>query len=548
MTVSPEVSTDRVGLTVMLCALLAACASSPERVPGPEAPRTENSVPKVEPSIAVTPPSGPVAAPVKPSLTRMEGPDASTKPPFGWRTLADAIGADPAKSLVAHIPPEINTLEAANPQLLDRLLNQWQGTQTGRFTVLHFGDSHVQGGFGAQITRHKLQAMAGSAGRGMVFPYSIAKTYSQNDYKSTFEGEWSTANSIQVFPKMPLGVSGFVARTSNVQAAFTLQFNQQFEPGGKILKIMYRASSPGYLIRIQSGQWQYEAAAQAADSSPGGTQVLEMSLPQLHDSIRFEMFNADPKADDWFEFFGLSIENPSPGVIYHNLGVGGAAYGALQTQAYFESQSSVLSPDLVILDWGTNDLIYKNTVPESLQSTIVSTIRKVRAAHPQALIMLTTVQDTFFRRRPVTATAEFAQLVRRIAQENDCLLYDWYRVAGGRDAMRTWYAYGLALPDHVHLSGSGYAIKGELLALAMLNAMAWRQHNPEAASLWRDPMSKGQSTVSDWLKTQHPFQRRPDLIRVSASGKEASGTSKTPARKGAKNPVKHPPPPKPVVR
>jgi lysophospholipase L1-like esterase len=87
-------------------------------------------------------------------------------------------------------------------------------------------------------------------------------------------------------------------------------------------------------------------------------------------------------------------------------------------------QSKVLAPDLVILDWGTNDLIYKNTVPDQLEATIVETIRKVRAEHPDALIVLTTVQDTYFRKQPITATWEFAQMIRRLAKENDCLLYD----------------------------------------------------------------------------------------------------------------------------
>jgi hypothetical protein len=125
------------------------------------------------------------------------------------------------------------------------------------------------------------------------------------------------------------------------------------------------------------------------------------------------------------------------------------------------------------------------------------------------------VQDTYFRHRAITATWDFAQLVRRLAKENDCLFYDWYQVAGGRDAMRTWYAYGLALPDHVHLSTTGYALKGDLLARALLNAVAWRKQNPKASTLWMTAQqSEMPRSVSAWLKAVQPFQRRPDLIQA----------------------------------
>ena len=58
-----------------------------------------------------------------------------------------------------------------------------------------------QGG-GVRDVCHDASALAGagaggSAGRGMVFPFAIAKTYSHNDFSSTFEGEWSYASSIQ---------------------------------------------------------------------------------------------------------------------------------------------------------------------------------------------------------------------------------------------------------------------------------------------------------------------------------------------------------------
>jgi hypothetical protein len=132
---------------------------------------------------------------------------------YARRTVDDVL-AQQGQSLNRYVTAETNIFEFKDARLVQRLQQKWAAAKTEGFTVAHFGDSLVQGGYAAEIARSRLQSIGGSAGRGMVFPYSIAKTYSQNDYKSTFSGEWATANSIQQTPRLPLGVSGFVARTS----------------------------------------------------------------------------------------------------------------------------------------------------------------------------------------------------------------------------------------------------------------------------------------------------------------------------------------------
>jgi len=321
---------------------------------------------------------------------------------------------------------------------------------------------------------------------------------------------------MQLSPKIPLGLSGFVARTASDQAGFSLNFTQQFETGPKVLKLLYRTNGRGYRLRLMSGSVVWEAQLSHDEKSSSGSSRLDIELPHLANVIHIDVSNPARGPEDFFELHGLSIENLTPGgVFYHNLGVGGATFASLLAQAHFASQSAWFSPSLIILDWGTNDLIYQNNIPQKLEQTIVDTIQKVRAQHPNTLILMTSVQDMYFRRRPINAAWDFTQLIRRLAQENDCLFYDWYRVAGGLDAMRTWYAYGLAKPDHVHLTAAGYAVKGELLGQSILNAVAWRDANPDAPRLWAaSQLGEAPHSVSAWLKSTHAFERRPDLIEL----------------------------------
>jgi lysophospholipase L1-like esterase len=171
---------------------------------------------------------------------------------------------------------------------------------------------------------------------------------------------------------------------------------------------------------------------------------------------------------------------------------------------------------LIVLDWGTNDLVPKNSISPELKKNLVQTIQKVKAKHPKALIVVTSAQDFNYRRKNITAAFDFATLARRVAFENDCLFYDWYRVAGGRGAMTTWTAYGLASPDNIHLTGLGYAVKGELFAQSILNTLGRLQNDPSIKTLEIVTTAATQPhSVVGWLKEVSPaprkglFTRRP---------------------------------------
>jgi lysophospholipase L1-like esterase len=443
-------------------------------------------------------------------VTTFEGSPAAKT--YTRRTIEDVFG-DRAQSLNRYVTAQTNIFEFKDARLAKQLQQKWAAANKEGFTVAHFGDSLVQGGYAAEIARSRLQNIGGSAGRGMVFPYSIAKTYSQNDFKSTFTGDWLTANSIHQPPRLPIGVSGFVARTAAVDASFTLNFSTTPEPGKKRVKVFYGANATTYMLRVQSGNFLHEVILPGGDALPT-SQMLELSFPELSDTLRFEIRNTTPKNGQFFEVHGVSIENATPGVLYHNLGVGGANYGALLAQTYFEEQSAQLAPDLIILDWGTNDLVYKNTIPPELEKNIVQTIKRVKAKHPNALVVLTSAQDMNFRRKNITAAWDFAILARRLAFENDCLFYDWYRIAGARGAMTIWTAYGLASPDNIHLTGLGYAVKGELFAQALLNTVGRLKTEPSIQTLEIATTATIQPhSVVGWLKELSPVPRRDFFYR-----------------------------------
>mgnify|MGYP006210915005 CR=1 FL=1 len=51
-----------------------------------------------------------------------------------------------------------------------------QSTKTGKINIVHIGDSHIQADLMTNFIRKKLQEEFGNAGRGFIFPYSLART------------------------------------------------------------------------------------------------------------------------------------------------------------------------------------------------------------------------------------------------------------------------------------------------------------------------------------------------------------------------------------
>lgn len=391
----------------------------------------------------------------------------STPAPMTTFHTATAVSRDP--NAPTNINYGLNQLEYANDKTLGSFARKWRTAQP--IVVAHFGDSHIQLGWGIGEMRDTLQAVRGDGGRGMIFPYTMAKTYSQEDFTSSFTGNWKTANSIQQPPKMGVGVSGFVGSTQDSYATVNFDFSKAKKDLGSVkATVYYRALGGNYQLTISNGISQQTMNVVGNSDQ---LQAVSVNLPNTGRNLSLTINRQTGGSGATFELHGVDLANLTNqnGLVYHNLGVGGAAYQALLQQRFFEQQFPKLNADLVILDWGTNDLIYKNQIDSNLENTIRSTVRKVKASNPTAGIILTSAQEARYKGNNVTVSAEFSNMVRRIAQQEGTAFYDWYRIAGGSGSVNTWYQAGYASKDNIHLNGKGYRLKGDLFANAILNAV-----------------------------------------------------------------------------
>src|SRR5574337_208360 len=79
---------------------------------------------------------------------------------------------------------------------LDHFYKSWKNTKNKKLSIVHLGDSHLQSDIYPARIRRNFQNIHGDGGRGLIFPYSAAKTYSSIEYKTTHTGDWTYGKEI----------------------------------------------------------------------------------------------------------------------------------------------------------------------------------------------------------------------------------------------------------------------------------------------------------------------------------------------------------------
>lgn len=377
--------------------------------------------------------------------------------------------------------PEFDSIQFFKPAAIKSFYKAWKNTSKEKLVVVYMGDSHVQPDILPGEFRKVLQTYLGDGGRGMVFPYSTANTYSSVGYKSTHKGKWTYAKSWIVPPKIPLGVTGMTSKTIDSAASFTLNFYSPLPDSYSKIRIYCKNEHESYDIKLECGG--VEKMITVDSSFKNGEAYIETSIPSLKQALTLSVKkNHDYQSE--FEFYGIDLMSTNDtGVIVHCVGVGASRYQAVLYEDLLKDQMPSLNADLVILDYGTNDYLYDDSIKGNLETEIIKGINIIKSAAPGATILLTSTHDMLYRYRKRYSGIKFSDLIKKIAKENNCLFFDWYWISGGLGTIKNMQQAGLAQKDGVHLTMSGYKLKGDILAKAFMNTISYLDQHPDADSL-----------------------------------------------------------------
>jgi len=175
--------------------------------------------------------------------------------------------------------------------------------------------------------------------------------------------------------------------------------------------------------------------------------------------------------------FGVSFERNGPGVIYNSLGVNGAQV-QMVIRSFEKSQWAAElqheRPDLVIVNYGTNESLYADYIERYYPGELREVIRRIRSAVPKASLLVMSPMDRGERDSSgrITTPATLPRLVdiqRRVAEETGCAFFNTFQAMGGPGTMARWYAAEPRLvgADFIHPMPAGAKIVGELLYNAL---------------------------------------------------------------------------------
>lgn len=347
----------------------------------------------------------------------------------------------------------------------NRFAKHFSNVDKEKLVFVHFGGSHIQAERPTTVARQLLQEKYGDGGSGYVFNYKAANTYGSVNYKSSYTGEWRFRKSFQGrLQDCPIGFCGMVVETLEDGAGLLFEFNSVKPSKEREIKVFFENDSLSHLVEIKINNRLIGAAENLSFQSYGALFTYNDSISSLEVLSR--------GGGERLRFYGLSIENiENKGVVYHSAGVGAAAYRSFLVCDKYEEQATILKPDIAIIDYGTNDILYYNRVEPTLGEQVQKTIDKLRAQNPQILIVLTSTQDLYYKRRIISACVDFRDLMDSLARKNNCLYWNFYDLAGGYNTIRAWADKGYARTDGVHLTQNGYALKGELLFLSIENTL-----------------------------------------------------------------------------
>ncbi len=380
------------------------------------------------------------------------------------------------------IDSNLNVIQTHNKSNLRPLFLKLNNSNKKKVHILHIGDSHVQADIFTNETRTLMGSSFGYSGRGMVFPYTTARTHTAADYRCYHSGKWLYARNVERNPELPLGVSGITSKTLDSNSEFRLVFKDDaIKKDFTKLRILCKRSPYSFDLKVSAGN-ESRVIDIFNDPQDSLTDEIIVNLDSGYSEYKFSIASRDTLQTS-FEIYGLSFESESDrGLLYTSVGINGAGHYSILRENLLPQQLKILNPDAIILDVGANDFYQKGMDIPTFKDNLISIIDLFKKQLPRTVIILSNSQDIHRGGYSIKSCSIFSMLISEVAKEKNVAFYDWYRVAGGDKSMRIWRSLRLANRDGVHLTRDGYNLKGDLIYQAFKST--WKQliAKPDTAS------------------------------------------------------------------
>jgi lysophospholipase L1-like esterase len=328
-------------------------------------------------------------------------------------------------------------------------------------SVVHIGDSHLQAGSLSSCVRKPLQQYFGNRGRGLVFPYRMAKSNSPHDIVCSSNNSWTYNRLTRYDTAHRPGISGFVVKTNIPSPEIGFHFSDSQNSANKPVSLIKL-----YVEPVDSLQWGIQTGSRLHRAN-----FMDSSgITFLLDTPVFDFKVIGGPDTNGKSIFGFSLERSDTGLLYHSIGVNGAQYKHYNETPLFWKQLTGLQADLYILSLGTNEAQNTQFDESEFSGRIDGMVNNLRKISPQAGIILSTAQDSYLSGKSNEILRRVNEGIRQYSIRHRLPLWDLYKVTNGYKSCYYWNAKGYMSKDRVHFTNDMYCIQGTLLNNAISNA------------------------------------------------------------------------------
>jgi lysophospholipase L1-like esterase len=315
--------------------------------------------------------------------------------------------------------------------------------------------------------RRLLQARFGNAGHGFLLIAKPWAWYGHAGMELEASG-WKIEPASQARAKDGIHGLGGVSFRGAAGAVSTVTLADAHHTGGVVY---YLAQPGGGDFSVSAGGTEVLTVHTAAEETAPG--FAEFALPAETRQVQLKVTEGPVR------MFGYRFDKNGPGVQYSSIGINGAQIE--MAERYFEPRQWAAAlrhenPDLIVLNYGTNESIYPEYVEKQYPDELRVVIGRIRAAAPQASLLIMSPMDRGEMKGGEIVTPEalrnLVEKQKAIAAETGCAFFNTFEAMGGAGTMARWYAEKprLVSADFMHPLPAGAAIVGKLFEEALMRS------------------------------------------------------------------------------
>jgi lysophospholipase L1-like esterase len=352
---------------------------------------------------------------------------------------------------------------------LDHFYAALQGLARGErdhpVRIVHYGDSPTTADLITGDARELLQDRFGDGGSGFVL---IAKPWAWYGHHGVdVDGNgWQIDTAVGSMREAAYGLGGAIftgqdgaSTTIRLDSGNSTSIEVEYmqHPGGGSLSV----SANGVLVGSVSTAGDAGKNGAASVALPGGTKVVQLRV-----------------SGGSVQVFGVALASGTRGLTYDSIGLNGASTTVMSRAFNPANWADALqhrNPDLVIINYGTNESGFPGYVDKQYEGELRRAIARVRAALPQASILVMSPMDRGTKADgdaiiTMPAIPRIVAIQQRVSGELGCGFFDTYDAMGGNGTIAKWYdgQPRMVAADLIHPSPQGARIVARLLTSQLL--------------------------------------------------------------------------------